>query len=409
MSQLNPPPLSLHVPSHNLLSRLESSQFSSLPALLSLDLSHNRLTVFGSSVLSNCTALRSLSLQGNSLSSLAPHFLPVQSLGSLQLGGNPWSCDCRLLHLRPLAPRVCPQSPLACPPSVAVSRPPGTSSLQCTATAWPRPRPLWRKDGALWLDSGAREEEDKTVMPRLVTSTVSVTEPGRYSCHAGREAASLALTPEIFPHSGPRVSLGLVVGVSAGTAALLLLILLLVLLLLRQAGAKTGSATQDTGSMQYLHCPAVHTPRLSTPPPKPPRSYSQLPDPELQGLPLPSFPPPLDLQYLNTPGNRTSIGTVSLVSTYYEPTSWQLTSRSLPPGLATLPRKPLGPRTSADGSSHASLAGRLALLNTCGLPERGWQVPEQEVVGREPRMTSPQSRTRCLKTIEDVDEESAEQ
>ena len=112
------------------------------------------------------------------------------------------------------------------------------------------------------------------MMPRLVTSTVSVTEPGRYSCHAGSEVASLALTPEIFPHSGPRVSLGLVVGVSAGTAALLLLALLLLallllVLLLRLAGAKTGSATQDTGSMQYLHCPAVHTPRLSTPPSAP--------------------------------------------------------------------------------------------------------------------------------------------
>ena len=231
MSQLNPPPLSLHVPSHNLLSRLESSQFSSLPALLSLDLSHNRLTVFGSSVLSNCPALRSLSLQGNSLSSLAPHFLPVQSLGSLQLGGNPWSCDCRLLHLRPLAPSVCPQSPLTCPPSVAVFLPPGTSgytsSLQCTATAWPRPRPLWRKDGALWPDSRAREEEEKTAMPRLVTSTVTVTEPGRYSCHAGKEAASISLTPDMFPPSGPRVSKGRVVGVSDGTAALLMSTLLL--------------------------------------------------------------------------------------------------------------------------------------------------------------------------------------
>ena len=169
------------------------------------------------------------------------------------------------------------------------------------------------------------------------------------------------MVPEIFPHSGPRVSLGLVVGVSAGTAALLLLALLLLVLLLRQAGAKTGSAIQDTGSMQFLHCPAVHTPRLSTPPPKPPRSYSQLPDPELQGLPLPSFPPPLDLQYLNTPGNRTSIGTVSLVSTYYEPTSWQLTSRSLPPAWPPCPGSPSAPAPrQTEAATPASPAASLS-------------------------------------------------
>ena len=155
--------------SHNLLSRLEGDQLSHLSELRTLDLSFNRLSFLGSGLLQGSPLLVSLHLQGNQLETLLPDVLPsTGKLKILQLAGNRWKCDCRLLHLPEL-----PQSSPACPgqrlsfcPAKVISLsklPELPSTLECHASGWPRPKITWLREGYR-LDADISHEEEEELL-----------------------------------------------------------------------------------------------------------------------------------------------------------------------------------------------------------------------------------------------------
>ena len=125
----------------------------------------------------NSDQLQSLSLEYNRLTSLTRNFLPVSvKLRKLKLAENPWTCDCRLLHLRELQvstpssqDTVCNLIPdLTCAPEIsieAISRPPG---IQCKVSSWPRPWVKWSKDG-VELDSSSYVMESEDDLRALET------------------------------------------------------------------------------------------------------------------------------------------------------------------------------------------------------------------------------------------------
>ena len=162
---------------------------------------------------------------------------------------------------------LCP-GPLKCAPRLLkVSKEPGTSSVQCQASGWPRPQVRWERDGVLLGRNQARENEELGSLPRTVTSTLPVSLPGLYTCLVGSQHASLSLqTLHSGPLSSPQgTSLGTVVGVAAASAALVLFVLMLLLFLARRAGEKDIKSTV-MGSLQYLR---------SRERPSPPSSPSQ--------------------------------------------------------------------------------------------------------------------------------------
>ena len=379
----------------------------------------------------NSDQLQSLSLEYNLLTSLTRNFLPVSvKLRKLKLAENPWTCDCRLLHLRELQVStpssqdpVCNLIPdLTCAPEIsieAISRPPG---IQCKVSSWPRPWVKWSKDGVeLESSSYVMESEDVGSMPRLVTSILTTSQPGLYSCHVGTVWKSLDISPDLASSqtTNNSNSLVLLVGVTVGALAMgLIIVLLFFLYLLRKTRSKlqgpshSGSVT----SLEYIR-PMM---RQTNPVPKPPRSYPHLSDSTklLSTVsmedPYPSlsrsstFPPVyIPEQFSNTPRSRASIGTVSIASAFLNLQTSQssYTPCLHPSGYMTLPRKPsfhLGPRTSGDGSSQASLdtslerPGKLSHINTPGLPSV-FLESQQEVR----YLVSPVSQDRLLHTIKE--------
>ena len=330
-----------------------------------LDLSYNRLTVFSDTVLQGSTALTTLFLQGNKLTSLSPIFLPSGALLKiLRLDKNPWSCDCRLLHLQSLPVTLALSLPcptfLRCSPTVEVARIDGSSTLQCNTSAWPRPQPVWKMEGE--VISSATETEDTWSMPRLVLSTITVSEPGEYSCQVGEHLDTIILEDDLSTNSA---SLSMVMGVAAGTTTLVLLLVLLALLCLmfrRQPNFLKSrrkmynpAHTSSLAGLEYLSTSRTN------PVAKPPRTFGQCTaSPERRARTSLLLPPALDRGssfppqnfgpcLSNSPGCRTSIGTVSSfypASIYFEPATLYHPS---------LTSTPLGLRSSADGSSLASL------------------------------------------------------
>ena len=340
-----------------------------MTSLKSLDLSFNRLTWLGAGLLQNSPYLSNLYLQGNKLTTLLPDFLPsTGKLKLLQLEGNPWKCDCRLLHLPPLASARPCHKLQDCPATVlALSKLPGTSVLQCHASGWPRPQFTWLRDGNVMVPEAAKETDEELLRkPVHIFSTLREDpQPGNYTCLAGESSASIMVASKSV--TGHPITL--VVVVAASTSVLLLLLFLLLFYLWRRSHARKK---EDRGLTTSLAGLEYRSTKLSTtnPVPKPPRTFTSQastlalvePPPLVKGI---TFPPSATPHFDNKPRSRASIGTVSLNSTFIEaspcvsPRNSSHPCCGAPPGYATLPKRfiapPLGPRCSGDGSSFASL------------------------------------------------------
>jgi len=355
--------------SHNLLSRLEGDQLKHLTSLKTLDLSFNRLTWLGAGLLQSSPYLSNLHLQSNKLATLLPDFLPsTGKLKLLQLEGNPWQCDCRLLHLPPISAPPCDKLQ-DCPATViALSKVPGTSVLKCHASGWPRPHFTWLKDGNIMVPEAAEEkEEDLLRKPVHIFSILREdSQPGNYTCMAGESSASITVASKSVTAGH---SITLVIVVAASTSVLLLLLFLLLFHLWRRSHARKE---EDRGLTTSLAGLEYRSTKLSTtnPVPKPPRTFTSQASTLALVEPLPlvkgiTFPPSATPYFDNKPRSRASIGTVSLNSTFIEaspcvsPRNSSHPCCGAPPGYATLPKRfiapPLGPRCSGDGSSFASL------------------------------------------------------
>ncbi|XP_078702568.1 uncharacterized protein LOC144928212 isoform X1 [Branchiostoma floridae x Branchiostoma belcheri] len=84
---------------HNSIQNLTRGVFSALTRLQELDLSNNDLLILPAVAFSHLTSLTSLNLTQNSLQTLPADMSRLPRQTSLDLQGNPWRCDCRLLGL----------------------------------------------------------------------------------------------------------------------------------------------------------------------------------------------------------------------------------------------------------------------------------------------------------------------
>ena len=83
------------------LSEVGAGAFSGLRDLQSLSLASNRqLRHIHPGALADVTGLQQLDLSNNGLTSVSSQLLAWSSLASLDLSGNPWTCDCDLAFLR---------------------------------------------------------------------------------------------------------------------------------------------------------------------------------------------------------------------------------------------------------------------------------------------------------------------
>jgi len=349
--------------SHNLLSGLGSGQLAGLPLLHTLDLSHNRLAKLGPGFLADSRRLVALHLQGNLLATLPEGFLPPGAQPALALAGNPWRCDCRLLHL-PAPPDSCPGR-LDCPARLTSLVTEG-GVLRCRASGWPRPRLSWSRDQQA-LPADLVQEQEEHTMPRVVTSSLATLGPGVYRCQTGEETSSLTVAEEVAP-----ASMGVVVGVAAATAVVVLLLLLLCVFVVRaRTKVEEGHASSLAG-LQYYGT----NPTTANPLPKPPRTFSSmstlLPPEEATFTSLErgtSFPPAPT--FSNTPRCRASLGALSLHSA---PPDGLVTPRRPvpPPTYLSLPRPapPLANTSATAATLCRNYSPRAAPspINTCGLP-----------------------------------------
>ena len=84
---------------HNQVSALHGFEFEGLTALRELYLSYNRITVIANNTFSSLKSLQVLHLQNNLLIEFKIWTLRSNvNLQSVQLSGNPWSCDCRFMR-----------------------------------------------------------------------------------------------------------------------------------------------------------------------------------------------------------------------------------------------------------------------------------------------------------------------
>ncbi|KAG9470957.1 leucine-rich repeat and transmembrane domain-containing protein 2 [Eleutherodactylus coqui] len=82
---------------NNSIRSIERDLLHGLPQLRRLDLSLNFLSMLPSGLFDDLSTLRWLSLRSNRLQSLERMtFEPLSSLENIQLGDNPWECDCNL-------------------------------------------------------------------------------------------------------------------------------------------------------------------------------------------------------------------------------------------------------------------------------------------------------------------------
>ena len=124
-----------------------------------------------------------------------PDLLPsTGNLKLLQLEGNPWQCDCRLLHLPPLtSPPPCDEL-RDCPARViALTKVFGVPDLQCHVSGWPRPQVSWWKDGNLMVPEDTKEKEQILRKPVHIFSTLRDAQPGNYTCLAGESSSSITV------------------------------------------------------------------------------------------------------------------------------------------------------------------------------------------------------------------------
>ena len=171
-----------------------------LNSLQSLDLSFNRLNWLGAGLLQNSLFLSNLNLQGNHIATMLPDVLPsTGKLKLLQLEGNPWQCDCRLLHLPPLASAPPCDKLHDCPAIViALTQAFGAPHIQCQASGWPRPLITWWKNGNLFVPEDVTEEENLLRKPIHIFSTLFDVQPGNYTCFAGDSSTSITVASKPF-------------------------------------------------------------------------------------------------------------------------------------------------------------------------------------------------------------------
>ena len=281
----------------------------------------------------------------------------------LQLEGNPWQCDCRLLHLLPLSsPPPCDQ--LQDCPSQVIAFTKKHQVLECHTSGWPHPKVIWWKDGDRVSPEALKLKEDVLRKPVHIFSTLEDPHPGNYTCQAGESSATI-LVESMAGISRDPTYYYIFIPISL---LLFLLFLLLFFLWRRSHKRKKEDSMGLTTSLAGLE---YRSTKLSTtnPVPKPPRTFTSsattlalVEPPLIKAVTFPPSTPHFD----NKPRSRASIGTVSLNSTFFEASpcvsprnSSQYPCCGAPPGYATLPKRfiapPLGPRCSGDGSSFASL------------------------------------------------------
>ena len=202
-----------------------------------------------------------------------PDLLPsTGKLKLLQLEGNPWQCDCRLLHLPPISsPPACDKLQ-DCPATViSLAKLAGAPTLKCQASGWPRPQVTWLRDGDLLVPDVVKEEEEEVSRkPVHINSTLEDPLPGNYTCRAGNSSAFIMVASESIT-SHP---ITLVVLVAASTSVLLLLLFLLLFYLWRRSHARRKQ--EDRGLTTSLAGLEYRSTKLSTtnPVPKPPRTFT---------------------------------------------------------------------------------------------------------------------------------------
>ena len=84
----------------NLMQRLEGHEFGNLTALKELHLERNQLVYINDKTFSSLVSLEVLHLNDNLLAAYPAWTLSqtLPSLNTLQLSGNPWSCECTFVH-----------------------------------------------------------------------------------------------------------------------------------------------------------------------------------------------------------------------------------------------------------------------------------------------------------------------
>ncbi|KAL7289787.1 hypothetical protein TKK_0016190 [Trichogramma kaykai] len=257
----------------NRLEKLEDAMFHNLAYLQKVELRDNQLKTIGPTSFRQLRSLHTLAFDGNNLTTLSMQsFEDLGKLASLELGRNPWNCDCKLRSFRDWAiqqnaysrPTVC-ASPatiagkawdelasedFACPPDIDQlgwrQTPSGQAELWCRATGEPQAQPTWSLHDRVFLngsrrpamggDQGHVGRSPYMLYQRDGWANLSITDPsgadrGEYVCQAsnaaGSVAANLSLSADLLlngPSTTRRGLSGLPLALGLGLAALIFLL-----------------------------------------------------------------------------------------------------------------------------------------------------------------------------------------
>lgn len=211
--------------SHNKLRQLGSNMFPNMTHLQRIHLDDNRLEVISEDTFGPTCPITHLSLENNRLTYLGPSFTDrMQKLSSIELGGNPWMCDCKLESFRKLAlvnnwitqPIECQQPErlrgrkwadesviFACEPKIIEPSPSAVLEIDsvnytipCKVEGDPRPSVVWMSNGRS-VDTHRNSQKyhvssskDWPYWDNLTIINVSYRDRGDYKCIATNPGGS---------------------------------------------------------------------------------------------------------------------------------------------------------------------------------------------------------------------------
>jgi len=417
--------------SHNFLTSLKSSQFPTLPELRVLDLSDNLITnIHRDSFLGIGDNLIHIDLSGNKLTFLpwtALSYLP--SLKQINMEMNPWNCDCHLgrLYSELTTRNISPGDPacsgnLACSPTVFLPLHQAVLlgqdvSLHCQVEGYPTPFVTWSKDGQPIVHDIRVTNSDNGIISILSITNITTTSLGLYSCLAsnkeGTDKKELLLDflkSDIHIVESDDHSLLIVIIISVIITSISIVSMFLISLCCKRRFQKRKTSSCKSRSFQS----ATNNPYSG----HKSGSYGQILSQDISGTSSTQsylLSETREENMSDVSGDVVNNRTLDLIDeSLYEEANLSIcpstsmnkhissrtsirssstlsesvysTARRAPyprPGYVTLPRRPkqrpalllddgLGPRTSADGSSHSNISqlqgSSISAINTIGLP-----------------------------------------